>query len=115
LMKPDLSVVGFGVEIICPEPPSKLYLAQDAAPTASRLHELDYERYGTRHRSMMRYCNAVPGSLGFIVSQDGAVRVVTSLNGHLIMWENIKLTHKEFVSDLTQRIKEARREKRIPS
>ena len=52
---------------------------------------IDPAQYGTRHRSMMSYCAAVPGSVGFVISQDGNVRVVTQVRGRLVMWNNIKL------------------------
>jgi hypothetical protein len=43
---------------------------------------------------MMRYCAQEPGSLGFVISEDGEVRAFTSVNSRLVMWENIKL-HRE--------------------
>lgn len=36
----------------------------------------DARRFGTRHQSMMRLCFARPGSVGFVVSQDGNVRAI---------------------------------------
>ena len=40
---------------------------------------------------MMRYCFAHPHSLGFIVSQDGEIRVMTKVRDSLVMWENLRL------------------------
>ena len=90
-------------QITCSDVPKRLYSAHDAIPSTSLLRELDYERYGTRHRSMMRYCNAVSGSLGFVISQDGAVRAITSVDDRLVMWDSIKLTYKEFASPAGKR------------
>jgi hypothetical protein len=38
---------------------------------------------------MMRYCNEHPGSLGFVISQDGDIRATMRHDGRLILWENI--------------------------
>lgn len=96
LMSPTLEVYGFGVEITCPEEPSAVFTAGDSRATKKHLHEVNYNHYGTRHRSMMRYCAQVPGSVGFVVSQDGDVRIMTQVRHQLIMWENIKLRLDDF-------------------
>jgi hypothetical protein len=86
LMTPDLAVRGFGVEIITADPPSDIRRVLDDEASASE--HLSYTQYGTRHRSMMRYCWAVPGSVGFVISQDGDVRVMTRRGDELLVWEN---------------------------
>jgi hypothetical protein len=62
----------------------------------SKVTALDYNHFGTRHRSMMRYCAAVPGSVGFVVSQDGDVRAITRVRDDLVVWENVKLRLDDF-------------------
>lgn len=89
LMNPYLEVKGFGVEITCANVPTEVSQADDAEATIK--HEIDYNHFGTRHRSMMRYCSQIPDSIGFVISQDGDVRVMTKVYGQLVMWENIKL------------------------
>ena len=96
LMTPTLEVQGFGVEITYAEEPSGVFMAGDRRATKKRLREVDYNHYGTRHRSMMRYCSQVPGSVGFVISQDGDVRVMTQVRAQLVMWENIKLQLHDF-------------------
>lgn len=96
LMSPTLKVQGFGVEITYAEEPSAVFMAGDTRATKKRLRQIDYNYYGTRHRSMMRYCAQVPGRVGFVVSQDGDVRVMTQVRSQLVMWENIKLRHDDF-------------------
>ena len=96
LMSPTLEVQGFGVEITYAEEPSAVFMAGDNRATKKRLRHIDYNHYGTRHRSMMRYCAQVPGSVGFVVSQDGDVRVMTQVHSQLVMWENIKLRLDDF-------------------
>jgi len=107
LLNPQLEVQGFGVEITVPEEPSAIYSAGDAWGTESLLRRIDYQQYGTRHRSMMRYCSKYPGSVGFVVSQDGDVRVMTIVGGRLLVWENIQLQLPKFVS--RKRLRRGRR------
>jgi hypothetical protein len=97
LMNPDLEVQGFGVEILESEPPARVLHATTATATPRSLRAVDYYRFGTRHRSMMRYCFHYPDSIGFIISQDGDVRAVTRVGGDLVMWENIRLQMDSFV------------------
>ncbi|MFL6336921.1 MAG: putative sensor domain DACNV-containing protein [Pyrinomonadaceae bacterium] len=98
LLNPNLEVKGFGVEITYSEEPSSVFVAGNRNGTKKGLRKVDYNHYGTRHRSMMRYCAQVPGSLGFVISQDGDVRVITQVSSQAIMWDNIKLQqHHYFV------------------
>src|SRR6267154_2279144 len=97
LLDPNLEVQGFGVEITAPEEPAEIYTAGDAWASEWLLRKVDYQQYGTRHRSMMRYCAKFPGSVGFVISQDGDVRVMTNVEGRLVMWENIQLQLPKFV------------------
>jgi len=97
LLNQRLAVRGFGVEITYSEEPQDLFLAGNRNGTKAKLRKLDYNHYGTRHRSMMRYCSKMPGSVGFVVSQDGDVRAMTKVGRSLIMWENIKLQVPDFI------------------
>lgn len=97
LMNQNLEVHGFGVEITVSEEPYSVSIATSRSGSKSRLRNIDYTHYGTRHRSMIRYCSRVPGSIGFVVSQDGDVRAMTSVNGQLILWDNIKLQYHHFI------------------
>jgi hypothetical protein len=97
LMSPDLEVQGFGVEILESDPPPRVFLATTTTATRRGLRAVDYSCFGTRHRSMMRYCFHHPDSLGFIISQDGEVRAVTLVGENLVMWENIRLQMDTFV------------------
>jgi hypothetical protein len=91
LLSPQLEVKGFGVEITYGSPPDNVYAATDELASENKLKAVDYNHFGTRHRSTMRYCWAVPNSIGFVISQDGDVRAITRLNDKLILWENIRL------------------------
>lgn len=98
LLDEELVVKGFGVEIMTREEPLKVRLAQSRfANKNSRSRSLDYKHFGTRHRSMMRYCYKFPDCVGFVVSQDGDVRAMTRVGPNLILWDNIKLQRPEFM------------------
>lgn len=105
LLTPRIEVLGFGVEIQTSQAPSSVYLAGDWEGTRSHQRELDYNHFGTRHRSMMRYCASVPGSIGFVISQDGDVRAMVQLEDRLVLWENIKLRFDDFVKDIEKQRK----------
>lgn len=93
LMNSKFDTKGFGVEILCNDPPPHIYIAEDE--NGMNLREVDYEHFGTRHRSMMRYCYKNPGSIGFVISQDGDIRVIMSLNNKVIVWNNIKILNND--------------------
>lgn len=91
LMNPEFDVTGFGAEITASEAPRRIRLASDERATGRASKPLEYEHYGTRHRSVMRYCAKVAGSVGFVVSQDGDVRAITHYRGAVVLWDNIQL------------------------
>lgn len=112
LLNHEFEVQGFGVEITVSEEPPEVFVASDAHATDSGLRKVDYLLYGTRHRSMMRYCAKYPGSLGFVISQDGDVRVMTKVGDLLVIWENIQLQLPKFVSRRRPKRRRGRRLRR---
>jgi hypothetical protein len=91
LMDPDLAVKGFGTIITVEDSPSAIFAAQDESAIVSRRLPLSYDAFGTRHRSMMRYCNSYTGSVGFVISQDGDIRAMTKVEGDLVVWDGVRL------------------------
>ncbi|MBC7542001.1 MAG: hypothetical protein H7338_04650 [Candidatus Sericytochromatia bacterium] len=91
LLDGKLCVRGFGVEINSDEYLDNVYLAGDTNGSEQFLSKLDFNHFGTRHRSMMRFCQKNPGSVGFVVSQDDDIRAVTREGERLIVWENIEV------------------------
>jgi hypothetical protein len=89
LLQNGLDVGGFGVEIRTKTDLKRVYLAEDEQ--ATKLIATDPRAYGTRHRSMMRYCQSHPSAVGFVVSQDGDIRAMTSVASKLVMWEQLRL------------------------
>jgi hypothetical protein len=92
LVDGDLAVKGFGCEITLPEEPRNVLLAGNAAGAAELCRPIDFNSFGIRHRSMMRYCDRFPGSVGFVVSQDGTIRALARDGERLIMWETLELS-----------------------
>ena len=92
VMDTDLRILGFGCEIITNKGYPKLFIVRTSRAHRSRSTRVSADSFGTRHRSIFRYCTAVPGSVGFVVSQDGPVRAVTMAKNCLVMWANIGLS-----------------------
>jgi hypothetical protein len=84
-----MKIRGFGVEILTKQDPKVAYLAMD--PFGATGERIDPTRWGTRHRSMMRYCVRHKGSIGFVVCQDGDVRAMMRVVERLLVWPNIDL------------------------
>lgn len=84
-----LRLKAFGVEITVRDEPTKAVIAQNSQATQTKTLRLN--QYGTRHRSMLRYCAANPNSIGFVVSQDGDVRAITKAGNRVVLWDNIRI------------------------
>lgn len=93
LLDTNLVVHGFGCEIIAHgDDNCTLFQANNSSPTKGRLRRLDPERFGTRHRSMLRYCSEDESSVGFVVSNDGPVRAISRSGKRVYFWDNVQLT-----------------------
>ena len=87
LFDSQLCVKGFGVVIGVEDEPPAVYEATTAL--GGRTKKLDYQGFGTRHRSMMRACWAIRGSVGFVVSQDGMVRAMIGSDKGVVVWPDL--------------------------
>ena len=85
----NLTVVGFGAEARAPDSHLPAVASESATRTTGK--RLKLERYGTRHRAVLRYCEAHPGVVGFVISADGPVRAVLASSKRVTMWENVEL------------------------
>jgi hypothetical protein len=93
LFDSNLVLQGFGVEITEAAEPRRVFLAESI--TGHKKKAISYNHYGTRHRSMMRYCSRHEDSVGFVVSQDGDIRVITRVGSDVLVWENVKVRYAE--------------------
>jgi hypothetical protein len=86
LMNKRFELVGFGAQVSAELPqPERVWRALDV--DASR-KECDYaESVGTRHRAAYRFVQHHPRGLAIVISHDGAVRFVASLDHGVTYWE----------------------------
>jgi len=91
VMDPTLTVKGFGTIITVEDAQPTIFSTGDEFATKAHRVSLSYDAFGTRHRSMMRYCNAHPGSVGFVISQDGDIRAITKVGEDLVVWDGVLL------------------------
>ncbi len=91
LMDTNLSVKGFGCVIKNIDLPDNIYISKSSRINEEKLTKQNPNTFGTRHRSMFSFCRKNHGSIGFVVSQDGDIRAITTINNKVIMWENIKV------------------------
>lgn len=91
VMNRELVVRGYGAIIKEEKEPPSVWLAGDSAGSKEKLREIKPSHFGTRHQSMMRICLRRPGSVGFVISQDGDVRAMTRVGESVLVWEDVKL------------------------
>lgn len=84
-----LNLLGFGAEIIISSDIESVHISQNEY--GKSVKEIPIESYGTRHRSVFRFCSKHKNSLGFIISQDGDVKAVTQVKEKLTLWTSIDL------------------------
>ena len=110
LMSPTLTVAGFGVKIGQTPNVTTVYDGLSFSRKGTRARKIDISQFGTRHGSMFRYCAQDRNALGIVVSQDGYVRLITSVRNSLLFWENLKLlAHENFSSQTASRNKTRRK------
>ena len=112
LLNKKLEVLGFGVEIMTNDLPNKIVKSNSTEPTSPHIKAISYADYGTRHRSMMRYCMQDSSAVGFVVSQDRDIRVITRVNESIVLWENIQLGLDRFLQKYDSSPGYFRKEKR---
>ena len=82
----QLELLGFGAEIVGVPDVATVRHAQDLE--ATEFHVDGVDRVGTRHRSAYRLCAFEPECLAIVVSQDGGVQFVKSVNGAVTVWDH---------------------------
>ena len=91
LLDKSLVVHGFGVETRAATELTDVDVAGDARASDHLLRKAPLSQFGTRHRAMLRYCDANEDALGFVISQDGDIRATMKHQGRLMLWENINV------------------------
>lgn len=81
-------VIGYGAEIVIKDDPSfdsVIFIDEN-----DKEEEVKIDNYGTRHRSVFRFCNEHADSLGFIFSQDGGITACAKEHERVKVYTNIK-------------------------
>lgn len=89
VMRQPLELLGFGAEISGQLPAvRKVARALNASATRTRVEST--LNVGTRHRSAYRICQAVPGAVAVVVSQDGSVRIMKRAGERVVYSEHLR-------------------------
>ncbi len=91
LMSPSLAIVGFGVKIGAGKHVNTVYEGPHFAQKGTQARKINISHFGTRHASMLRYCQADRSAIGIVMSQDGHTRLIGSVGRSLVLWDNVKL------------------------
>lgn len=101
VLRPDLSVVGFGAKIGGVTQPARVVGAEQFQSKGKKANAIDVSHFGTRHASMIRLCQGDPSAIGVVVSQDGHVRITTKEEACVVLWDNVRLLdHATFSDDV---------------
>jgi len=68
--------------------------ARRAQNAEASIHaKLDLSEFGSRHRSAVSFCNAHPGTIAFVLSEDGPISCILrpEADSPVIMWRPIAL------------------------
>jgi hypothetical protein len=87
VMTESLDTIGFGAEITSHAEHVKDVRYYADTRTPCQVEPVDAN--GTRHRSVIRFCNAIEGATGFVLSQDGGMKVVRRGTEGVEMWGDV--------------------------
>ncbi len=94
LLTPLLEVIAFGAKVRSGPHVNRVYVGHDFVRRGVSAKHVDISRFGTRHTSILRYCRADRRAIGIVVSQDGQVRLITSMGKSLTLWDNVQLLER---------------------
>lgn len=91
LLTKDFDLLGFGAETLVDKMGSKhpelCFVGYDDTEDRSR----QFKDHGMRHRAAYRFCSAVEGSVGIVVSQDRSIEACTKHKGRVYVYDNVSL------------------------
>lgn len=96
LLSRDLRLWGFGAEITASRPPAedeRVEYDDHPEPLGKPAPE-PLSDFGMRHRSAIRFCQEVPGSMAFVISQDGGIRLFHNVEDRVRQW--VELSAEEW-------------------
>lgn len=81
-----VKLIGFGGEIRVDHNVLQVGHARDLEGT--QVTSWNVQGDGTRHRSVYRLCSVEPEVIGFVISQDGHVRMIANVNESVVFWQH---------------------------
>lgn len=90
-----LRLLGFGGEITASSP-SLTEAKVIIDPLTGEFEYRSLEKYGTRHRSAMRFCSSFENSIAFIISQDGDIRATKRVGADVYLWPELHIGGTSF-------------------
>lgn len=84
VLEHGFNVVGFGGEIRVDM--NVVHVEQSHDLDRTEVSRWNVQSDGTRHRSLYRLCAVEPEVLGYVISQDGQVRMIANVNDTVTFW-----------------------------
>lgn len=92
-----LDLVEYGAEILVQtEPTGKTPFEVYEKKPGQIKRLIDMRQYGTRHRSAARLVHSIPGAIGFIISQDGGLKLIARKKNEVIIYPDVNKLDSEF-------------------
>ena len=101
VLERDLTVLGFGAEILETEIPNENEFVKYGRHPHGRPDDKPLTGFGMRHRSAYRFCKKLKGAIAFVISQDGGLRVFCNPDGRVVAYEGP--TPEDWVSPSVRR------------
>ena len=89
---------GFGAKFSVAEWPNDALEALNE--TASETRPLDISSMGMRHKSMLAQVKLDDTAIGIVISQDGNVSAMATINGTVTVWRNLLLRRFQFTDEI---------------
>lgn len=94
LLSKKMKLIGFGGEIRVDD--KNLPVTYLKNSDEKKRKQIDPLKYGTRHRSTIRFCKRFPGAVGFVFSQDGAIKAVKGSSDDVTLFNEINRMRYDF-------------------
>jgi hypothetical protein len=86
VMNDQFAVLGFGAELTTVSPALTHVILHAEGQTP---RPVPIDSFGMRHRSAFRLCSTLEDAVVFVVSQDGGIKAVKRVDGHVLVWPDI--------------------------
>ena len=87
VLERDLTVLGFGAEILDMEIRNENEVVKHGRHPYGTPGDKPLTGFGMRHRSAYRFCEKLKGTIAFVVSQDGGLRIFCNPDGEVVAFE----------------------------